>query len=104
MHDRESVCNTSHNIKSATQKMSCDAISAGSEKSSELKELKELVVSMKKKIESLEARLEKRPQKKMSEVKCYACQKMGHYASNCPEKRVAPGNEGKGLPRGSQSY
>ena len=28
----------------------------------------------------------------MSKVKCWACQKMGHYAVTCPEKK----NKGKG--------
>lgn len=90
--------NASHNIHKSAQhkKINCDAISAGNEKKSEMKELQELVVSLKTKIESLEERLEKKQSKKMSEVKCYACQNMGHYASSCPGKGKFSGNEGKG--------
>ena len=96
----ESARTASHNIR---KKMHCDVISTGNEKNSELKELKELVVSMKKKLECLEEQLEKQQKKSPNDVRCYSCQKMGHYASSCPEKRVPQGNDRRGLPRGKQT-
>ena len=97
----ESARAASHNY---SKKIHCDVISGGSESKSEIKELRELVVSTKKKLESLEEQLGKKNKKSLSSVKCYACQKMGHYASNCPEKAKQSGNEEKGLTRGSQSH
>jgi hypothetical protein len=29
----------------------------------------------------------KKPQKDLSHIKCFACNKMGHYANKCPEKK-----------------
>ena len=94
----------SHNMKAAQQKkLSCDVISAGygSETKSEIKELKELVKSLKIKIENLEGKIERKSNKKLDEVRCFVCQKLGHYASTCPSKKSLE-NEEKRLTRGSQ--
>lgn len=49
-------------------------------------EVKELKTSMKKLQSS------QRPRRPASEVECYNCKKMGHYAYKCPDKREQQGN------------
>ena len=79
--------------------------SADSEKiSSEIRELKELVLGMNEKIRELEMKTEAKTvtaPRRRNEVVCYNCRKQGHFARDCPTNTT--GNGARGLPRARQS-
>ena len=79
--------------------------SADSEKiSSEIRELKELVLGMNEKIRELEMKTEAKTvtaPRRRNEVVCYNCRKQGHFARDCPTNTT--GNGARDLPRARQS-
>ena len=37
-------------------------------------------------VKQIKKRAEKKPSKEMSHIKCFSCDKMGHYSNKCPNK------------------
>lgn len=67
-------------------------VSQVSEKTSEIDDLKSLLVKMNARLESLENQVVNKSRQEsggrdLSKVKCFSCQSFGHYARNCPYKR-----------------
>ena len=77
--------------------------SAESERvSSEIRELKELVLRLNEKIRGLEREAETTSTlRRRNEVVCFICCEPGHFARNCPQKQG--GNRVRGLPGARQS-
>ena len=92
-------------MPSAEKKKSVNAVSGSAESekvSSEIRELKELVLGMNEKIRELERKAETTSTtRRRNEVVCFACREPGHFARNCPHKEG--GNRARGLPRARQS-
>ena len=74
----------------------------GDKISSEIRELKEIVLGMNEKIRELEREAETTSTaRRRNEVVCFACREPGHVARSCPHKEG--GNRTRGLPRARQS-
>ena len=86
----ESACRACQAVPSAEKKKSVNTMNCSAESeevSSEIRELKELVLGVNKKI-----RVQKRKAettftwRRRNEVICFACRELGHFARNCPHK------------------
>ena len=92
-------------VPSAEKKKSVNAVSGSAESekaSSEIPELKELVLGMNEKIREREQKAETSSTlRRRNEVVCFACREPGHFARNCPHKEG--GNRARGLSRARQS-
>ena len=83
------------------------AVAAEDKIATEIRELKELVLGMNRKIQKLEQwSSEKRPggTRRREGVTCYSCHKQGHFSRDCPSRNgvTHQGNDAWGLPGGSQ--
>lgn len=101
----ESARKASQAEPSMEKKKSVNAVSAsadGDKISTEIRELKEIVLGMNEKICELERKAEMTSTtRRRNEVVCFACHKPGHFARSCPYKEG--GNRAQGLPRARQS-
>ena len=92
-------------VPSVEKKKSVNVVSAsadGDKISSEIRELKEIVLGMNEKIRELERKAETTSTaRRRNEVVCFACREPGHFARSCPHKEG--GNRTRGLPRARQS-
>ena len=77
-------------VPSAERKKSVNAVSGSAESenvSSEIRELKELVLAVNEKIRELERKSETTSiSRRRNEVVCFACREPGHFARYCPHK------------------
>ena len=74
----------------------------GDKISTEIRELKDIVVGMIDKIRELERKAETTSTaQRCSELICFACREPNHFARSCPHKEG--GNRSRGLPRARQS-
>ena len=83
----ESACRACQAVPSAEKKKSVDAMNGSAESeevSSEIRELKELVLGVNEKIPELERKAEATLTWRHRNVVCFACRKLGHFARNCP--------------------
>lgn len=84
----ESACKACQAVPSAEKKKSVNAMNGSVESeevSSEIRELKELVLGVNEKIPELERKAEVTlTWRRRKEVECFACRKLGHFARNCP--------------------
>ena len=72
--------------------------------SKEIKELKDLVTDMNKRIQSLEEKADLKSTsgtRRRDNVVCYSCKNFGHFARDCTIK--LPGNDSRGLPPANQT-
>ena len=101
----ESARKACQSVPSVEKKKSVNAVSAsadGDKISTEIRELKEIVLGMNEKIRELERKAETTSTaRRRSDVVCFACRQPGHFARSCPYKEG--GNRGRGLPRARQS-
>lgn len=82
-----------------------------SEKGSDVDELKQLMLKISTRLETLENQVsqntsaqqqrQRSERQDKSKVKCYSCQRYGHYARECTQKQQ--GNDVQGLPWGRES-
>ena len=85
------------------KKKSVNAVSAsvdGDKISTEIPELKEIVLGVNEKIRELEKAETTSTARRRNDVVCFACRQPGHFARSCPYKG---GNRARGLPRARQS-
>lgn len=101
----ESVRKACQAVPSVEKKKSVNVLSAsvdGDKISTEIRELKEIVLGMNEKIRELERKAKTTPTaRRRNEVVCFACREPGHFARSCPYK--GGGNRTQGLPRARQS-
>lgn len=87
-------------MPSVEKKKSVNVVSAsadGDKISTEIRELKEIVLGMNEKILELERKAETTSTaRRLIEVVCFACREPGHFARSCPYKEG--GNRARSLP------